>query len=61
MDTVHRYKGLEAAVLFLWGLDELDPRNDREIIYVAFSRAKSRLYLVGREVSCRTLMAPTFS
>ncbi|MBM7115746.1 nuclease-related domain-containing DEAD/DEAH box helicase [Archangium primigenium] len=61
MDTVHRYKGLEAGVLFVWGLDELDPRNDREVIYVAFSRAKSRLYLVGREVSCRTLMAPTLS
>lgn len=61
MDTVHRYKGLEAGVLFVWGIDELDSRNDREIIYVAFSRAKSRLYLVGQEVSCRTLMAPKFS
>jgi hypothetical protein len=53
VDTVGRFKGLEASILILWGLDEFDPNQDREALYVAFSRAKSRLHLFGTQVACR--------
>jgi hypothetical protein len=56
VDTVSRFKGLESAIVFLWGLQELQPDMDRENLYVGFSRAKSRLYLVGTEQICRTLL-----
>lgn len=53
VDTVGRFKGLEANVLILWGLDEFDPTQDKEALYVAFSRAKSRLHLIGTEIACK--------
>lgn len=57
IDTVQRFKGLEATVVYLWGIDDLDEQTDREIIYVAFSRAKDILFLVGKEgVNSRLLM-----
>jgi superfamily I DNA/RNA helicase len=56
VDTVARFKGLESAIVFLWGLQELQPDIDRESLYVGFSRAKSRLYLVGTEQICRALL-----
>lgn len=52
IDTVRRFKGLESSILFIWGIDDLDERKSQELIYVALSRAKSRLYLVGNELSC---------
>jgi hypothetical protein len=55
VDTVARFKGLERAVLFLWGLDEVDAYRDREILYVGMSRAKGRLTLVGSESVCLAL------
>lgn len=56
VDTVARFKGLESAVVFLWGLQELSPDTDREALYVGFSRAKSRLFLVGTEQVCFRLL-----
>lgn len=53
VDTVGRFKGLEANILILWGLDEFDPAQDKEALYVAFSRAKSRLHLVGTDGACK--------
>jgi hypothetical protein len=53
---VARFKGLERAVLFLWGLDEIDPYRDRELLYVGMSRAKGRLTLVGAESACLGLV-----
>lgn len=53
VETVRRFKGLEANIVFLWGIDELDPRSHREILYTGQSRAKSRLYLVGNKHSCQ--------
>jgi hypothetical protein len=47
LDTVARFKGLEAAIVFLWGLDDPSLPADRESLYVGLSRAKSRLVLVG--------------
>lgn len=55
VDTVHRFKGLEAAVVYLWGADTFSPKLDTETLYVTLSRAKSRLILVGDEVRCKDL------
>lgn len=56
VDTVKRFKGLESTILFLWGLDDLDGKRNREILYVGLSRAKSRLYVVGDEPSCLNIV-----
>jgi hypothetical protein len=51
LDTVKRFKGLEAAVIFLWLPPVLDEMDDREALYVGLSRAKSMLYMVGTETA----------
>lgn len=57
VDTVARFKGLEAAVLVLWlGLD-IDAETHREFLYVGASRARSRLVLVGTTGSCAAAVA----
>lgn len=56
VDTWKRFKGLEATILIFWGLDELDPVIDRGTLYVTLSRAKSRLYLVGRSDRCSKVL-----
>lgn len=56
MDTVKRFKGLETAVLFLWGLDTLDFAAEAEILYVGLSRAKSMLFLVGIPEVCERVL-----
>lgn len=58
VDTVVRFKGLERAVIFLWIGPELDEKLHREQLYVGASRAKSRLVLVGSEVTVGLLGAP---
>lgn len=55
IETVLRYKGLESAVVFLWGIDNLNDETDRELLYVGLSRAKSMLYLVGSGDRCEQL------
>jgi superfamily I DNA and RNA helicase len=57
VDSVHRFKGLEAAVVIIWGLDNLDPNKHREVFYVGFSRARSELHLVGQPEKCRHLLS----
>lgn len=57
LETVRRFKGLEADVVFLWGADSLPSRDEREILYVGISRAKSRLTVVGAAESCQRLMS----
>ena len=52
IDTVRRFKGLEAPIIFLWGLDTIDPNEQKELLYIGFSRAKSLLYLVGTNETC---------
>ena len=47
VDTVKRFKGLEAPVVILWGVDAVDPLRHRELLYVALSRARSRLFVVS--------------
>ena len=57
VDTVRRFKGLEADVVFLWGLDALSKVDEREIMYVGLSRAKSRLTVVGSRESCEKILS----
>jgi superfamily I DNA/RNA helicase len=52
VDTVARFKGLEAPVIFLWLPPIVDEVDDKETLYVGLTRAKSRVYLVGRERIC---------
>ena len=52
MDTVGRFKGLEAPVVVLWGLDGIDWERSEELLYVGMSRAKSVLVVVGANASC---------
>lgn len=47
IDTVSRFKGLEAAIVILCNFEYADNLVDRELFYVGLSRAKSRIYLVG--------------
>jgi hypothetical protein len=47
VDTVARFKGLEAAVVLLCGFENATSTADKELLYVGLSRAKSRVVLVG--------------
>lgn len=56
VDTVARFKGLEAAIVVLWGIDGIKIEDYRELLYVGLSRSKSRLYLAGQQTSCSQVM-----
>ena len=47
IDTVSRFKGLEAPVVVLWVGDEAIDEGQWESVYVGTTRAKSLLYVVG--------------
>ena len=47
VDTVGRFKGLEAQVVILWLGDEVLDEEQWEYLYVGATRAKSLLYVVG--------------
>jgi len=47
VDTVKRFKGLEAEIVIIWGLPDADSGEMNEILYVGASRAKSQLLFVG--------------
>ena len=47
IDTVGRFKGLEASVVILWVGEELVNEGLQEYLYVGVTRAKTLLYLVG--------------
>lgn len=49
VDTVARFKGLEAQAVVLWIGDEVVDEKGYEILYVGTTRAKSLLCLVGSE------------
>lgn len=57
IDTVRRFKGLEADIVFLWGVDSMSPDQLTELLYIGASRAKSRLWVVGRETSLDLLQS----
>jgi superfamily I DNA/RNA helicase len=52
LDTVKRFKGLESAIVFLWGLDTLDLDREQELLYVGLSRAKSVVYVASTSDVC---------
>jgi hypothetical protein len=56
LDTVQRFKGLEASIVVLWALGGLDQDRHREVFYVGLSRAKSVLYLIGTPDDCRRVL-----
>lgn len=57
LDTVQRFKGLEAAVVFLWGFERITPSDQQALLYVGISRAKSYLCMVGRSENCKAWIA----
>lgn len=56
VESVGRYKGLDAAVIVLWLADEFDATIHREWVYVGLSRAKSYLYVVGTAAMCQDVL-----
>lgn len=55
IDTIQRFKGLESAVVILWGLDTIDLARASELLYVGMSRAMSVLVVVGTAATCASL------
>lgn len=53
VDTARRFKGLEATVVLLWGIEYASGDIVRELMYVSLSRARSRLWLVGNDARVR--------
>jgi superfamily I DNA/RNA helicase len=51
VDTVSRFKGLEAPVVILWLGDEIIDGGYQELLYVGITRAKSLLYVVGSKLT----------
>lgn len=51
VDTVSRFKGLEAPVVILWLGDEIMDGGYQELLYVGITRAKSLLYVVGSKLT----------
>jgi superfamily I DNA and/or RNA helicase len=51
IETVHRFKGLEKAVIILWVGETTMTQSNAEVLYVGTSRAKSLLYVVGSKSS----------
>jgi hypothetical protein len=60
VESVGRFKGLEASIIILWDVDEFDLEEDREALYVAFSRAKSRFFITGTAEACRKVREASF-
>lgn len=61
IDTIQRFKGLESAVVILWGLDGVDLRSSEELLYVGMSRAKSMLIITEQPAVCDVLRSSIVS
>jgi superfamily I DNA/RNA helicase len=59
VDTVTRFKGLEATIVFLCDMETVSEDLDRELVYVGLSRAKSRIMLAGTERATREVLGRT--
>lgn len=55
LTTVNKFKGLEADVVFLWGLDSIISQGYEKYIYVGLSRAKLMAIIVGNEDTCKKI------
>lgn len=51
--TIHAFKGLESDILIVTDIDSL---NDKKLVYVGLSRAKSKLYLLEKREVLQQLM-----
>ena len=49
LDTVKRFKGLEAEIVIIWGLPDIASGELNEILYVGATRAKSQLLFIGNK------------
>lgn len=47
VDTTRRFKGLEATAVILWCSETIPEETEGELLYVALSRARSRLWVIG--------------
>lgn len=52
VDTVSRFKGLEAGVVVIWLNGQADPNETLHLFYVGLSRPRSVLVLLGSEADC---------
>jgi hypothetical protein len=57
IDTVARFKGLEAQAVVLWLGDEIVSDEQWETVYVGSTRAKSLLAIVGSKEVLAALRA----
>jgi hypothetical protein len=48
LDTIHRFKGLDAPVVILTGLDGMREETAQALLYVGITRARSHLVIVER-------------
>ena len=48
LESIKRFKGLERRVVILADIDNLDPENDVEQLYVGFSRARTHLIVIAK-------------
>lgn len=55
MDTVARFKGLEAQAVILWVDDDIVDESHLETMYVGTTRAKSLLNIVGSQKALKAL------
>lgn len=55
VDTVKRFKGLEADIVIVWGLPSIGSNELQEVLYVGASRAKSELIIVSDSESIADL------
>lgn len=54
--TVHAFKGLERLVIIVTELEEIDPSERAELLYVAFSRARQYLAVSGLDLAAVAAM-----
>lgn len=54
--SVHAFKGLERRVVIVTELDEIDPAERSELLYVAFSRARQYLVVSGLDLAAVAAM-----
>ena len=57
VDTVARFKGLEAQAVVLWLGDEVIDEEQWETVYVGATRAKSLLCIIGSPPTLKALRA----
>jgi hypothetical protein len=49
--TAAKFKGLESAVAFVWGVDAISSDSKRQELYVALSRPRNELYVIGTSLA----------